>query len=42
MVNPVVFTNISCEFYFVVTGKGRAKKVIIEEETSRSLGKEII
>jgi hypothetical protein len=42
MVNAVVFMEISCEFYWADTGKERASKVIIEGETSRSLGRRII
>ena len=32
MVGPVIFTEISCGFYFTEVGKGRANEVIIEGE----------
>jgi len=36
MVNPIIFMQISCGFYFTEVGKGRANEVIIEGETARA------
>lgn len=34
MVNPIIFMQMSCGFYFIEVGKGKADEVIMKGETS--------